>query len=180
MKSKKIFTLLLVVSALALGLIGCKKPAPKEPISGDWKTKLVRHQDGKLLAAGADALAGKELIAVYYSAHWCPPCRAFTPELAKFYDEAKAKYPKFELVLASSDNSEAEMAEYMRWGKMNFPALAYGSREALSSLAANGIPYLIVLDANGKQVLGKSPGEDWVAPQVILPQLAKLLEKSGK
>merc|ERR1712188_352813 len=29
-------------------------------------------------------LAGKT-IAIYFSAHWCPPCRGFTPELAKVF-----------------------------------------------------------------------------------------------
>jgi nucleoredoxin len=25
------------------------------------------------------------LLAIYFSAHWCPPCRSFTPILSKFY-----------------------------------------------------------------------------------------------
>ena len=35
----------------------------------------------------AEALAGKKFVAVYFSAHWCPPCRAFTPVLSKFFTE---------------------------------------------------------------------------------------------
>jgi nucleoredoxin len=141
------------------------------------KGRLVTHQDGKLVKAGDTALEGKKLVAVYYSAHWCPPCRAFTPELSKFYDETKKTHPEFELIFVSSDKSEAAMAEYMGWGKMHWPALAYDQRSlpALSSLSARGIPYLIVLDENGKQLLGKGPGEDWVPPQEILAQLKDLL-----
>ena len=36
-----------------------------------------------------EVLAGKEVIGLYFSAHWCPPCRGFTPQLGKFYDQIK-------------------------------------------------------------------------------------------
>jgi thiol-disulfide isomerase/thioredoxin len=29
----------------------------------------------------AVALGGKAVVGLYFSAHWCPPCRGFTPEL---------------------------------------------------------------------------------------------------
>ena len=32
------------------------------------------------------ALAGKNLVLYYFSAHWCPPCRQFTPMLKDFYE----------------------------------------------------------------------------------------------
>ena len=34
-------------------------------------------------------LAEKKLLAFYFSAHWCPPCRLFTPVLAEFYSVTK-------------------------------------------------------------------------------------------
>jgi len=34
---------------------------------------------------------------VYFSAHWCPPCRQFTPQLARFYQQAKQAGRKFEV-----------------------------------------------------------------------------------
>ena len=46
--------------------------------------KLVKA-DGSSAAADA-AMADKELILYYFSAHWCPPCRQFTPLLKDFYD----------------------------------------------------------------------------------------------
>jgi len=33
----------------------------------------------------SEVLAGKKTLALYFSAHWCPPCRGFTPTLVKEY-----------------------------------------------------------------------------------------------
>merc|ERR1711963_1111230 len=33
------------------------------------------------------ALESKDLVLYYFSAHWCPPCRQFTPMLKDFYGE---------------------------------------------------------------------------------------------
>ena len=33
------------------------------------------------------AMAGKQALALYFSAHWCPPCRGFTPQLAEWYKQ---------------------------------------------------------------------------------------------
>lgn len=32
--------------------------------------------------ATATAVAGAEYIGIYFSAHWCPPCKTFTPVLS--------------------------------------------------------------------------------------------------
>ena len=39
-----------------------------------------------------------EVIALYFSAHWCPPCKAFTPVLAEFYNQANANGKKIEII----------------------------------------------------------------------------------
>ena len=41
--------------------------------------------DGTTVAANV-ALEGKVLVLIYFSAHWCPPCRGFTPVLKAFYE----------------------------------------------------------------------------------------------
>jgi nucleoredoxin len=46
--------------------------------------ELLRFDGTKVKAK--DALADKKVVAFYFSAHWCPPCRAFTPVLKKFYE----------------------------------------------------------------------------------------------
>jgi len=45
-------------------------------------TQLIKKD--KSTVAGSDALAGKKVL-VYFSAHWCPPCRGFTPLLKEAY-----------------------------------------------------------------------------------------------
>ena len=48
------------------------------------KQSLIKS-DGTSVSAEA-ALEGKDLVLFYFSAHWCPPCRQFTPLLKDFYD----------------------------------------------------------------------------------------------
>ena len=51
--------------------------------------------------ATRDALSGKRAIALYFSAHWCPPCRGFTPKFAGWYtNDLKGK--GLEVVFVSS------------------------------------------------------------------------------
>ena len=37
-----------------------------------------------------DKTVKAEYYGIYFSAHWCPPCRMFTPELADIYNEMNA------------------------------------------------------------------------------------------
>ena len=69
-----------------------------------------------------------KVIAVYFSAHWCPPCRSFTPKLANFYGKVKQSQngDKFELIFLSSDRTEEEFKEYL--GQMPWYSLSYDKR----------------------------------------------------
>jgi nucleoredoxin len=75
-------------------------------------------------------------IGLYFSAHWCPPCRAFTPKLVKFYEQFKSNHPSahdFELVFISSDRSSAEAAKY--YSGMPWLMLPYSDRARREKLA---------------------------------------------
>lgn len=101
----------------------------------------------------ADALGGKKLIMVYFSAHWCPPCRGFTPKLIEKYN-ASAVSNQVEVVFVSSDRDEEAFAAY--FGEMPWLAVPHADRDRKSSLSekygVRGIPSLIVLNADGELV----------------------------
>jgi len=44
----------------------------------------LTNKSGQSLSAEM-ALGEVDVICYYFSAHWCPPCRQFTPVLADFY-----------------------------------------------------------------------------------------------
>ena len=46
--------------------------------------ELLKADGSKVAAEGA--LQGKDFVCLYFSAHWCPPCRMFTPKLKEFYN----------------------------------------------------------------------------------------------
>jgi nucleoredoxin len=173
---KPLYTPLIIITLLLTPAL--QAGSLEESLSG----KLVHLEGDELKKADASAMEGKDIVAVYYSAHWCPPCRAFTPELSKFYKKAAKKYSNFQLIFVSSDKNEEAMAEYMDWGKMKFLAVDYSQRKSsgLSKHAARGIPYMVVLDGDGKVLLEKPKGKDWVHPSAILEQLDDLLKEKGK
>ena len=183
MKKWTIFSITGAAGLLAAGAVSLY--AGKENASTGDVAKLL---DGKLVVPAEDGGFEKfaidpekapKYIAVYYSAHWCGPCRAFTPELVKFYDAAKAKNADFELIFVSSDTSENAMRDYMTEAGMKFPALKYTERNTTSGItkyAGPGIPCLVVLDANGKVLADTFQGDDYKGPQAPLGELEKLLE----
>eukprot|EP00930_Biecheleria_cincta_P086473 TRINITY_DN75753_c0_g1_i1.p1 TRINITY_DN75753_c0_g1~~TRINITY_DN75753_c0_g1_i1.p1 ORF type:complete len:350 (+),score=64.29 TRINITY_DN75753_c0_g1_i1:63-1052(+) len=100
----------------------------------------------------AAALSDKT-IGLYFSAHWCPPCRGFTPQLAKSYTSAlQAK--GLEIVFVSGDHNEESFRSYH--GEMPWLALPFASRDKAAALNSKfevaGIPTLILLSSDGTKI----------------------------
>ena len=134
----------------------------------DWKTRFPEGLvDEKGKAVDVATLKNKT-VAVYCSAHWCPPCRVFTPQLVKFANANKAKLA---VVFISSDKDEAQMFAYMKETKMPWPAVPFrsaGGGKIQKEQEVSGIPTLLVYGKNG-ELLSKN-GRD-------LDVLKKLLGK---
>ena len=106
-----------------------------------------------LVQVNVSDLEGK-IVALYFSAHWCPPCQRFTPILASVYDELKQKHADFEVVFISSDNDQESFEKYfleMPWLAVPFSDLT--TRKLLDHwFEVEGIPTLVILDGKGKTV----------------------------
>jgi thiol-disulfide isomerase/thioredoxin len=111
---------------------------------------MLVNKDGQQLSPSH--LQGKHLL-LYFSAHWCPPCREFTPKLVQTYKELQAAGKQVEVVFISSDKDATQFQEYlnlMPWVALPFEA---PERTSLGSeLGVNGIPCLIVFSPEGRQM----------------------------
>eukprot|EP00093_Oithona_nana_P005341 05341.XXX_161386_160841_1 [CDS] Oithona nana genome sequencing. len=108
------------------------------------KSSSLQKADGT--NAPTDCLNGKSVVLIYFSAHWCPPCRAFTPMLKDFYEEVEGE--GVEIIFVSSDRSPQDMANYMKESHGNWLAMPHGSevgQELKKKFGVSGIPCLVVL-----------------------------------
>merc|ERR1712048_345399 len=131
-------------------------------------TEFIDKKDNKV---GLEAIAGKTL-GLYFSAHWCPPCRGFTPKLKEFYSEYKAKDPNFEIIFVSSDKDAAGMKSYFTEDHGDYLALPFERRQAKADLSSmfgvEGIPSFAVVDANGKTLNANARGKVAAGVDAIL------------
>ncbi|CAF2642610.1 unnamed protein product [Rotaria sp. Silwood2] len=93
-----------------------------------------------------------KVVGIYFSAHWCGPCRNFTPKLVECYTKVQSElHDRFEIVFVSSDKDEESFKEYfqtMPWKAIPFSDQAR-ARKLGEKFNVDGIPALIVLLPNG-------------------------------
>ena len=134
--------------------------APKvaKGLSAAMKRWFGSLNDSTLLTNGepktvplADALGGKEFVLLYASAHWCPPCRKFTPMLANWYRTMKISV---EVVFLSCDHDEQGFQGYFReqpWLAVDFDDDARES--LLATIKVQGIPRLVIIHAESGKIV---------------------------
>jgi len=132
---------------------GAGAAAAPPTASGHWSEAQLGPQllTKSGLQPTAQALSGASVVALYFSAHWCPPCRAFTPKLAYALRDG---HPQLKVVFISSDRDQASFDSY--YGEMPWLALPFGSmqKDMLSMThQVRGIPSLIILDGNTGRVI---------------------------
>ncbi|CAG9332859.1 unnamed protein product [Blepharisma stoltei] len=97
------------------------------------------------------SLANTKYVLIYFSAHWCPPCRAFTPKLALFYESVNSAHKQVEIIFSSADRSPDQFQEYfesMPWLAIPFADAAHRNGVA-QRFGISGIPALLLIDREG-------------------------------
>lgn len=127
-------------------------------MSASWETTfgsnlLVKNTDGSVASVPTQEHLSGKVVLLYFSAHWCGPCRGFTPALVEFYSKLKEK-ASFEIVFVSSDRDDSSFNGY--YGEMPWAALPFSERDTKAKLSSRfgvqGIPTLIVLNVDGSLI----------------------------
>lgn len=163
MITKKVFLWSLGI-VMGAGLAMAKTPVEQVGES-------LRDNQGKEVKA--EELKDKKLVAYYFSASWCPPCRAFSPELVKFYEKNK---DEVEIILISHDQNKQAQFKYMKDYEMPWKTLVLGSKEVqelVDTYEIQGIPALVVVDAQGKEITRNGVREVYGNPEGVVAEWAK-------
>lgn len=126
-----------------------KPPSFFEALGDDF----LKGTEGDSVSLAEIRSDGAKYIGLYFSAHWCPPCRGFTPTLVSAY-ESHLKAKGLEIIFVSSDRDQASFLEY--FGSMPWLAIPNGDERkgALSKrFGVSGIPSLVVVDAQTGETL---------------------------
>jgi nucleoredoxin len=146
------------------------------------KGNLVHFQNGNIVSVGESDLAEKKIYGLYFSAHWCGPCRKFTPKLVDYYNKIRGEHPEFEIIFVSSDKSADAMATYMREAGMPWTAIEFSKLPNVPTLkkyAGDGIPDLVIVDATGKVLADSYVRGKYVGPERVLDDLNNILVQAA-
>lgn len=137
---------------------------------------LIQLSAGRIKRVQPTDMTAKDYYAIYYSAHWCPPCRKFTPKLVSFYNTYSPKNKNFEIIFVSSDRSEEDMENYMKAVDMPWLTLEFGkSSHPATQYSGNGIPCLVLLDNQGNVLADSYLNSRYVGPTSVMNTLKEKL-----
>jgi nucleoredoxin len=156
---------------------------PSGPLTGfasKFDSHLIVMRNGKPQDLNVHTLTGVKYWAFYYSASWCPPCRAFTPSLVSFYRDFKPSHPDFELVFVNADHTEDAMLNYMQDDNMAWPAIRYDDIHpgalGVGKYCGNGIPCLVLVDAGGKVLSDTNRNGEYVGPEMVMDDIKTMVK----
>lgn len=128
------------LKSMALTTIGkAIKKKTSGLVDGKWKKKEAKP-------------TAKYYIA-YFSASWCPPCRANAPHSVEVYNSKVAKIPGLEVVMCNWDRDDQSMITWAEKENMPWPFLrGEDIIKEFKAVAPGGIPRLILVDGEGNHI----------------------------
>ncbi|CAD7930586.1 unnamed protein product [Amoebophrya sp. A25] len=135
---------------------------------------LEKTPDNKAIIPYNGRLQAGEVVILYFSAHWCPPCQQYTPHVCKYAGKCPPGGVRF--VFVSRDKSLQEFEGYFKEMSHDFLAVdfsAAGLRDQLCiNYGVNGIPsiHLISNLADAASCYEKMRDEI-MRPQTMLKQM---------
>ncbi len=115
---------------------------------------LLDDRGGSASILNSDGSAPKYYL-FYYSASWCGPCVAFTPELVRFYKQLKGRDASLAAVLVPSDKSRDAEVAYLKDHRMPWPGVDLDKSpvRAVPPNTYGYIPSMVLTDADGQVLL---------------------------
>ena len=170
--------ILLISAAAVAGYLLWHAQAAAAPAPLAWDRPMVTALTADLVAkdgtsAPPETLRDAKRVLVYFSASWCPPCRAFTPQLVEYYRTHRGG-SAFQLLFVSADQGAGAMRAYMREDAMPWWGVRYGSSSAKAldkAYAGAGIPCLVMLDGQGHVLADSYVEGRYVGPGEVLKAL---------
>ena len=112
-----------------------------------------------------DCLNDTKYVLLYFSAHWCGPCRQFTPVLNQWYNMVNETQKNVEIIYISSDQDMDEFCEYastMSWKSVPFGDVDnQNTCNRLKNLCqVKGIPRLVVFNTETKDLVTDDGRQD--------------------
>lgn len=91
-----------------------------------------------------------QVVGLYFTAGWCPPCKTFNPVLLEFYNDVNYPDKRFEVIQVSCDQDEIAFNEY--FGAMPWVAIPFNDARIKSlktKFRVTGVPILLLLNRDG-------------------------------
>ncbi len=166
---------LLILLAVGISAWCFVSRSPKGRI--DW---ALAQSSGELVDAYGkpikrDHFPSKTYTFIYFSAGWCGPCHAFTPDLVQFYKSA-GPARNFNIVMVSLDHDQDGLTAYAEEFNMPWVFARMGSKlvHRLRQYASTGIPDLVLINASGAVLADSFSGSDYLGPRHVLEEYGKL------